>query len=148
MSAFPNKDVAAIRRRDCHHGGVIQSGVGGENQLAREIGRVAADEKGAIVAAGVQGPERPCHPRPEIAFALGEEGEAGEIFPEVSDIAAVKEQRLQGGEGGNGLPQGEVVNVGGFGKREGGTETGLDLARLRFLGKDAESAGPPCPQRG
>jgi hypothetical protein len=96
----------------------------------------------------VQGAERLRHPFAEISFALGEEGEAGKILLKVSDIAAIKEPRLQGGKGGDGLLQAEVVNLRGFGIREGGAEAGLDFSRLRLLGKDAESPGPGSPQRG
>lgn len=116
MPAFADEHVAAILRRDRHDGGACQGGVGGDNQRQGEIRCVAADEKGTIVAPGMDGQEGLCHALAEIPCALGEERDAGEIFLKVSDVATIKEQRLQGGEGSDGLLQGKVVNLRGFGK--------------------------------
>lgn len=145
MAAFTDEHIAAICGRDRHDRGAGEGRVGIDNQLRGEVGRVAADEEGALTAKSVQGAERLRHPLAEIACVLRQEGDVGEIFLKVSDVATVKEHWLQGSKGNDGLLQGEVVKLRGLGKREGGTEAGLDLSRLRFPGKDAESAGPGFP---
>lgn len=116
MPALADEHVAAVLCRNCHDGGAAQGGVGGDNQRQGEIRCVAANEKGTVVAAVMDGQEGPCHALAEIPFTLGEERGAGEILLKVSDVAAVKEQRLQGGEGSDGLLEAEVVNLRGFGK--------------------------------
>ena len=116
MPAFADEHVAAVLRRNCHDGGACQGGVGGDNQRQGEIRCVAADEKGTIVAPRMEGEEGLCHALAEISFALGEERDAREILLKVSNITTIKEQRLQGSEGSDGLLEAEVVNLRGFGK--------------------------------